>query len=105
MRVRQAKHRETTRPGHSGRRRGVVVAELILVMPILMGFLFGTIEFSMLLSAREQLLLASREGARVGARGGSDAEINTAVQNVLASGPVGSGDVVVTRTAAAPPNT
>src|SRR5438874_11588436 len=65
------------------RRAGSVVAELILVFPILVGFFLGTIEFSLLLHARQQLLAASREGARVGARGGNNSEITAAVKQAL----------------------
>ena len=40
-------------------RRGSLVAELLLVFPILVGVLFGTIEFSLLLYTRQQMLDAS----------------------------------------------
>jgi Flp pilus assembly protein TadG len=90
--------------GHShGKRKrlGSAAVELIVVMPVLVIFLLGTIEFSMLLQARQQLLAAAREGARVGARGGSDPEIQAQVTNVLGY----TANVNITRTAAAPPNT
>lgn len=89
------------RPTAGRRRRGSTVAELIVVMPVLVTFLLGTIEFSMLLQARQQLLAAAREGARVGSRGGTDSEIQAQVQNVLGY----TATVSITRATAVPPNT
>jgi Flp pilus assembly protein TadG len=83
------------------KRQGTAAAEFIMVLPLLAAFLLGTIEFSMLLHARQQLLAAAREGARVGARGGNDAEIQAQVNAVLGY----SATAFVTRFSAAPPNT
>ncbi len=63
------------------RRRGTVMWEIVLLFPILVGFLLGTVEFSIAFYQRQQLLSAVREGARVAARGGSQTEITTTVQN------------------------
>lgn len=59
------------------------------MFPILVGFLLGTIEMSIAFYSRQQLLLASREGARVAARHGSVDEVREAVHRVLGDGPLG----------------
>ena len=85
-------------------RRGTVVAEVILMLPILVGFLLGTIEFSVAFYSRQQLLTATREGARVAAHGGTDAEVQTTVQTFLGTGPLGDATITVTRTPEDPAN-
>ena len=85
-------------------RRGSMAAEMILLLPIMIGFLLGTIEFSIAFYSRQQLLTATREGARVGAHGGTDTEIQTTVQSYLGTGPLGDATVTVTRTAENPSN-
>ena len=83
--------------GRKRRRRGTMVAELLLVFPILVGFLLGTIEFSMAFYSRQQLLLAAREATRVGARGGSDTEITATAQDRLGTGPLANANVSIVR--------
>jgi Flp pilus assembly protein TadG len=56
------------------------------VLPILLALITGTVEFSLLLGARQQLLAASREGARVAAQGGDAAEVEQAVRTFLGQG-------------------
>jgi Flp pilus assembly protein TadG len=68
------------------RRRGRLVLELLLVLPILLGLIGGMVEFSLLLGARQQLLAASREGARVAAQGGDAVEVEQAVRTFLGRG-------------------
>jgi Flp pilus assembly protein TadG len=63
------------------RRRGTAAAELIILFPVLVGFLLGTIEFSIAFQARQQLLTAVREGARVGSEGGTAEEVIATVKN------------------------
>jgi Flp pilus assembly protein TadG len=86
------------------RRRGTIAAELVLLLPLLIGFLLGTIEMSVAFFSRQQLLLAAREGARVAAEGGSDAEVQATVQRVLGTGAIGNAHVTITRTAEDPNN-
>ena len=50
--------------------RGAAVVEFVLILPILVLFVFGIIEFGRAYSARIQLTSAVREGARAGALGG-----------------------------------
>ncbi|MFQ3651553.1 MAG: TadE/TadG family type IV pilus assembly protein [Gemmataceae bacterium] len=64
-------------------RRGHVAIELLVVLPILLTVLLGTVEFSLLLTAQQQVSLASREATRVAATGGSVAEIEQAVRQTL----------------------
>src|SRR5262245_19871310 len=79
-------------------RRGTIAAELVLLLPLLVGFLLGTIEFSVAFFSRQQLLLAAREGARVAARGGSDDEVRATVKRSLGGGAISEADVSITRT-------
>jgi Flp pilus assembly protein TadG len=83
--------------GH--RRRGSLAVELVLILPILLIFLLGMFEFSLLLSARQQLLAASREGARVAAQGADDQEVRLTVKRVLGKGSMGNAEVGVRRIA------
>jgi hypothetical protein len=75
------------------RRRGSLTVELVLVLPILVLLLLAMIQFSLMLTARQQLLSASREGARMGARGGSAADIECAARRVLGDGSLAQADV------------
>src|SRR5262249_12926494 len=96
---------DTGRGGRHGRqRRGSVAAEVVLLFPILVGFLLGTIEFSIAFYSRQQLLTATREGARVAARGATVAEVQATVKRVLGNGPLGDATVEVTQTTEDPAN-
>jgi Flp pilus assembly protein TadG len=64
-------------------RRGSLTVELLLLVPLLLIVLLGTVEFSLWLSAQQKVALASREGARTAARGGSVADVQQAVHLVL----------------------
>jgi Flp pilus assembly protein TadG len=50
--------------------RGAAVVEFALILPVLVLFVFGIVEFGRAYSARIQLTAAVREGARAGALGG-----------------------------------
>jgi Flp pilus assembly protein TadG len=52
----------------ANRRRGHVVVELMIALPVLLLLLLGTIEFSLLLSTRQQVLFAAQQGALVAAQ-------------------------------------
>jgi hypothetical protein len=64
-------------------RRGTLIVELLLVAPIFVVLLTAMIEFSMILTARQELLAASREGCRVAAHGAPNEEVRAAVACVL----------------------
>jgi hypothetical protein len=69
-----------------------MLAELVLVFPILMMFMLGIIQFAMLTDIRTQLLGASREGARVASSDGyrhkadAEKEVKATVHRVLGNG-------------------
>lgn len=86
-------HRSGSRRSHAGKRRASVAIETILLLPVFLVVLFGTVEFGMVLIAKQQLLTASREGARVGALGGDETEVRAAVARVLGTGNLASADV------------
>jgi Flp pilus assembly protein TadG len=68
------------------RRRASIALESLFVLPILVLVALAVVEFSLLISARQQLLAASREGARAAATGGSPREIELAVRSRLGHG-------------------
>ncbi len=100
---------EHARQGNGSRsgRRGTTAIQLLLVLPVLMAFLFGMIEFSMLLIVRQQLLTASREGARVAATGGTVADVQQATQLFLGGGSLSQAtiDVLLTDASGQPVTT
>jgi Flp pilus assembly protein TadG len=61
----------------------VVAVELLLALPFLAGVLLAAVEFSLLLTAQQELLAASREGARVASQGGTQIDVVQAAQQVL----------------------
>src|SRR5262245_15084695 len=89
----------------AGRRRGVVMLLVLLfVAPILLLFTFAIVEIYMLVTAREELLAASRLGARVAACGECatkeqkeqvQQEVDKTVHRALGSGRLGSAKVHV----------
>lgn len=65
------------------RRPATMTIELLFALPVLLAVLLATIEFSVFLSARQQVTSATREAARVAALGGSAEEIQTSVARFL----------------------
>lgn len=59
--------------------RGAVLVEFVLVLPLLLLLLMGTIEFGLLFYNQQVLTNASREGARAGIAHLSEAEIQDIV--------------------------
>lgn len=96
MTSRQSKRQETDTAART--RRGAMAIELLFVLPVLLAFLFGMIEFSMLVMSRQQMLTASREGARVAATGGSVADVQQSMQLFLGTGSLSQAtvDVILT---------
>ncbi|HWY87414.1 MAG TPA: TadE/TadG family type IV pilus assembly protein [Gemmataceae bacterium] len=79
-------------------RQGTIHAvELLLLLPIILGLILGMVEYSMILSIDQQLAVASRQGARVAAQGGSAAEVEAAARLVLGSGNVGLSALVTSQ--------
>ncbi len=88
--------------GERGRlgRTGLLAVELVMVLPLLLIVLLGMVEFSLLLTARQELLTASREGARVASHGGGDREavrqeVEATVRRVLGRGQLGKARVEI----------
>src|ERR1700738_2489662 len=81
-----------------GRKRrwgGILTAELVLAFPLLTMFLAAMVELTMLASAQQQLTVASREAARVAARGGSQEAVELAARNALGPTPLAACAVQV----------
>jgi Flp pilus assembly protein TadG len=80
------------------RRAGYIQSvELLLIVPIVLILVFGMVEYGMILAIDQQLALASREGARVAAQGGSAAEVQAAALVVLGAGSVANNAVVTSQ--------
>lgn len=67
------------------RRRGQAIVEFALVLPIFILILVGIMEFGLVFHQYLVVTSASREGARVAALGGTDADVVTMVNNATAS--------------------
>jgi hypothetical protein len=84
--------------GLTTRRAGAIhAAEVLLLLPIILALVLGMVEYSMILAIDQQLAVASREGARVGAQGGSASEVEAAARLVLGAGSVGHHSVVISQ--------
>ena len=81
--------RRTSRPG-------IVVVELLLIMPIFLILLTAMIEFSLIFVARQELMAACREGCRVASHGAPNAEVRAAVETVLGDSRLSKADVNIT---------
>ena len=76
------------------RRKGSAAVELLLVLPLLLLLLLAMVQFGLLMAAQQQLQLASREGARVAALGGSKTDVEDAARNVLGKGVLAQATIV-----------
>lgn len=76
--------------------RGQALVEMVLVLPILLLLVFGTIEFGRVFNSYLEVTNAAREGARAGVVGATDDAITATVKNaaVLLNG--NSLDITVT---------
>jgi len=81
--------RRTSRPG-------IVVVELLLIMPIFLILLTAMIEFCLIFVARQELMAACREGCRVASHGAPNAEVRAAVETVLGDSRLSKADVNIT---------
>jgi len=87
--------KSTTQRWQRKAHRGSLTLELLFVLPILLIVLLATVEFSILGLSRQQLVAASREGARVAALGGSELDIDNAVQLYLGNGQLANAAIQV----------
>jgi Flp pilus assembly protein TadG len=92
---------------HRRRRRGGIALETLFVLPVLVIVALAVVELSLLISARQQLLTASRDGARCAATGGSPREIEHAVRSRLGHGALAQAKIkaILTDEAGRPLNT
>jgi len=65
--------------------RGQAIVEFALILPIFILILFGIVEFGMVFNQYLVVTSASREGARIAALGGTDAETVAIVNTAAAS--------------------
>lgn len=79
------------------RDRGAAAVEFALVVPILILFIFGSIEFGLAVNARTQVANAAREGVRLASLNYSVVDVQTAAKQALTGI---SGTPVVTVTCA-----
>jgi hypothetical protein len=63
--------------------RGQAIVEVALILPLLVTFLFGIVEFSLLLNARNTVSFASRDGSMLAAEGGSRAGTDCVVLQMI----------------------
>lgn len=84
------------RVGRGLRRGGHLTLELLFVFPILFVLLLAMVQFSLTLHARQQLLAASREGARVAAVGGDLPAVRERVKQCLGTGRLAEAEVAAT---------
>jgi len=76
-------------------RQGIVIVELLLVLPVFVVLLTAMIEFCLILVARQELLSACHEGCRVASHGKTNTEIRAAVANVLHEGRLANAEVTI----------
>jgi len=79
-------------------RRATAALELLLALPILLAVVLGVVEFSLMLVAQQELVTASREGARVAAQGGAQTDVVQAVHQFHGSGNLSSATIVAVLT-------
>src|SRR5262245_4353136 len=78
-----ARSRNSVRRNSGTRRRGLLAIEMLIALPIVLSLLLAMVQFSLLMSARQQVTNAAREGARVLALGGGGDEVRTTVDRYL----------------------
>src|SRR3712207_6589249 len=78
--------------------RGAVVVEFAVVLPLLVLFVFGIVEFGRAYNARLELVSAVREGARAAAVGGTAVTNGEVAQRTKDAAPGLSGPIAVNAT-------
>jgi hypothetical protein len=95
MRIKRSNVKDAGLPAGRDKRRGYLAVELLLVLPILVALFLGMMQYSLILAARQSLLAASREGARVAAHGGTQEEVCATCRRVLGKGSLGAANVKI----------
>ena len=85
------------RPTRCGRdRRGATVVEFSICFPILLAFVFGTIEFSRVLQLQHTVRLAAFEGARAGVPlDSTTSDVTTRAQSILAAAKISNSTTTI----------
>jgi len=83
---------------HSRRtsRTGIVIVELLLVMPLFLILLTAMLEFCLIFVARQELMAACREGCRLASHGAPNAEVRAAVETALGESRLSKAGVNIT---------
>jgi|SRR5436190_5612318 len=78
-------------------RRGATVVEFAICFPILLAFIFGTIEFSRVLQLQHTIRLAAFEGARAGVPlDSTTSDVTTRTQSILSSVRISTATTTIT---------
>lgn len=88
---------------HGLGRRGAVIVELAIVMPVLLLMVFGIIEFGHAAFVRHVMINAATEGAREAWMTGSEEQVMAVVERALADGGIAHYDIVREYTSEEPP--
>jgi len=88
---------QTRKAQHS---RGIASLEFVLILPLLLGLIFATMEAGWMVSKYGELVNAAREGAREGARvDGTNADINAVVDQRMADAGMSGYTTTITNAA------
>ena len=82
---------------YGGNRRGATAVEFSICFPILLAFVFGTIEFSRVLQLQHTIRLAAFEGARAGVPlDSTTADVQNRMQSILQAVKVSNATTTIT---------
>ncbi|MBM3268599.1 MAG: pilus assembly protein [Candidatus Sericytochromatia bacterium] len=79
------------KPGTRAKRAGQALVETALVLPVLLGLIFGIFLFGRVYASYLVVASATRQGARLAAIGRGEAEVRAAVSETLAAAGLASG--------------
>jgi Flp pilus assembly protein TadG len=80
-----------------GSRHGATVVEFAICFPILLAFVFGTIEFSRVLQLQHTIRLAAFEGARAGVPlDSTTSDVTTKTQSILSAVKITNSTTTIT---------
>jgi Flp pilus assembly protein TadG len=84
-------------------RRGAVLVEVALILPVFCALVFGAIEYGWLFTKAQQVSMAARAGARAGAlAGGTSGDVSAAVSTTLAQSGISGSQYTMTMSSATP---
>lgn len=62
--------------------KGQALVEFVIILPVILLLIMGIFEFGIMINSYISIQHASREGARIGSVGGTDAEIQNAIISI-----------------------